>query len=334
MAANPPLRGLLAVNLGSPAAPTAPAVRRYLRQFLSDRRVVDVPRIIWWPILHLFILPFRSPRSAALYRRVWTPGGAPLIVRSRALADRLAERLEGEARVALAMRYGEPSIRAGLRELLDAGCNEIVLLPLFPQYAEATVGSVRAAVHDELARLAPRVSLRHVEPFPEDPAYLRALAARCRETAADGPPPSHWVWSFHGLPVRQVQRGDPYRVQCEATARALSRELGLAAQDWSLVFQSRFGPQEWLQPYAAEAVPALAARCPDLVIACPGFAADCLETTDEIGELLRESFLAAGGRSFRLVPCLNDDPAFADALAALARAAWAPPQPPSAAPSP
>lgn len=314
--------GVLVVNLGSPAAPTPEALREYLREFLSDRRVVTLSPLLWQPLLRLVILPRRAPASAELYRRVWTPDGSPLVAIGRRQVAALAARLGPGHPVRLAMRYGQPSLHQGLRELLAAGCRRIVLLPLFPQYAEATTGSVRAAARAELRRLDPAAELLDVPPWHEDRDYIAAVADRLRE-AASGGAPRHHVFSFHGLPQKVVDRGDPYAGHCTATARALAAELGLAADQWTQVYQSRFGPAAWLQPYADRAVPALAARHPRLVVACPGFVADCLETLDEIGHLLAQAFRAAGGEDFVLAPCANDHPRLIEALAGLAQRALA-----------
>lgn len=315
--------GVLLVNLGSPAAPTPEALREYLREFLSDRRVVTLPPLFWQPLLRLVILPRRAPASAELYRRVWTDEGAPLVAIGRRQAAALAARLGPGHEVRLAMRYGRPSLREGLRALLDAGCRRIAVLPLFPQYAEATTGSVRAAAREEARRLDPQATLIDVPPWYADPDYVAAVAARCREAAA-GRDLGHHVFSFHGLPQKVVDRGDPYAGHCDATARALAAALGLAEGQWTQVYQSRFGPAAWLQPYADRAVPALARRHPRLLVACPGFVADCLETLDEIGHLLAQSFRAAGGEEFVLAPCANDHPWLIEALAGLARRALAP----------
>lgn len=314
--------GVLAVNLGSPSAPTTEALREYLREFLSDRRVVTLPPLVWQPILRAFVLPRRAPRSAALYRRVWTAEGSPLVAMGARQVAALQRRLGPGFRVRLAMRYGQPSIHEGLAELLAAGCAPLVLLPLFPQQAEATVGSVRAAARAALSRLAPDATLLDVPSWPADPHYVAAVADRCRQAAA-GQRIEHHVFSFHGLPRRAVDQGDAYADQCAATARALADALALAPEQWSLVWQSRFGPVEWLRPYADEAVPALAARHRRVLVACPGFLADCLETLDEIGHLLAERFRAAGGEALVLAPCANDHPRLIEALAGLVERATA-----------
>ncbi len=312
--------GVLLVNLGSPAAPTPEALRDYLREFLSDRRVVTLPPLLWQPVLRGLVLPRRAPRAAELYRRVWTEQGSPLVATGRRQAAALAERLGPGYRVRLAMRYGQPSLQEGLRALLADGCHGIVLLPLFPQYAEATSGSVRAAAREQLERLEGAVPLLDVPEWPDDPDYVAAVAERCRAAAA-GKPVDHHVFSFHGLPRKAVERGDPYAGHCGRTAHALAAALGLHAGQWSLVWQSRFGPVQWLRPYADEAVPALAARHARVLVACPGFLADCLETLDEIGHLLAQRFRAAGGKELVLAACPNDHPRLIDALARLVRGA-------------
>jgi ferrochelatase len=279
---------------------------------------VDLPRAVWLPLLHLVVLPRRAPRSAELYRRVWGPDGSPLVHHTRAQAQRLAEHLGQGVHVAAAMRYGTPGLDEGLRTLLQAGIDVLVVVPMFPQAAGATTGSVRAAVEACLPGLPRRVPTAIVPSFPTHAGYLDALAACCRHALEAGPV-DHHVFSFHGLPERVVARGDPYRRECEATAAALAGRLGLSPDEWTLVFQSRFGPQAWLQPYADRAVPALAGRATRVLVATPGFTADCLETIDEIGGLLAERFVTAGGQELRRVPCLNEHPTWIAALADLVR---------------
>jgi len=317
MTAAPPT-GVLLVNVGSPSAPTAPAVRRYLREFLGDPDVVKLNRVVWWLLLNGIILPIRSPKSAKLYQSVWTEHGSPLIHNSRLQRDALQRELGSSFHVALAMRYGEPSIAQGLDELEARGCREFVLVPMFPQYSGTTTGTVEKAVKGALARRAGKLALRVVPPHFDDPGYIEAVATRIRESTA-GARVEHHVFSFHGLPERYVRDGDPYRDHCVATANALAQRLGLKEGEWSLVFQSRFGREPWLQPYAAEAVPALAKRYKALAVACPGFAADCLETLEEICEGLGHDFKAAGGESWTVAPCLNDHPRWIAALATLVR---------------
>jgi protoporphyrin/coproporphyrin ferrochelatase len=310
---------VLLVNVGSPEEPTPAAVRRYLGEFLGDPDVVELPRVLWWPLLHGVILPLRSRKSARLYQSIWTPRGSPLIDISKRQCARLAEELGPGFRVALAMRYGQPSIARGLDEIGASGCRRVLLVPMFPQWSRATSGSVESAVRAELARRREAPSLVTVPAWFDDTGYIDCLAERVMEAGFDST--WHLVQSFHGLPAESVARGDPYRSQCEATASALARRLSLSPQQWTLVFQSRFGRTRWLEPYAAELVPLLAQDHPRLLVTCPGFSADCLETLEEIDIRLRESFLAAGGERFVLVPCLNDQSLWIANLARLVRSA-------------
>ena len=308
---------MLLVNLGSPDAPEAAAVRRYLAEFLGDPAVVKMPRALWLPLLHLVILPLRGPKSARLYQKVWTSAGSPLIAISRAQRDALAAELGKSFRVALAMRYGQPSIASALAELRTASCREVVLVPMFPQYSGTTTGSVIDAVRAAIDE-PERERLRIATAFFDDPEYVASLAARVREHVVDAEI-DHYVFSFHGIPVRYAEAGDPYPVHCQRTAAALAKELQLSNERWTLVYQSRFGRERWLEPYAAELVPQLAAKHPRMAIVCPAFTADCLETLEEIRLQLGDLFRAAGGREWRVVPCLNDDPRWIRALAGLVR---------------
>lgn len=316
----PASTGVLVVNLGTPDSPATADVRRYLREFLSDRRVVDVNRALWWPLLYGVILPLRSPKSAHAYSKIWTSAGSPLLVESRKLTELLASELGPTHSVELAMRYGKPSVESGVRALVARGCERIVVLALFPQYCEATVGSVNAEVSRVVARLAKRPVLGFVQAWFEDGGYIAALRDSCRASAPADRPVSHWVFSFHGVPERYVERGDPYRDHCERTARALAASMGLNADGWTLAFQSRFGREPWLQPYVDLLVPSLARTHPRLGIVTPGFTADCLETLEEIGIRLRADFLAAGGEDLVVVPCLNGSANLARSLAARVRA--------------
>jgi ferrochelatase len=308
-------KGVLLVNLGSPAAPTPREVRRFLRQFLGDPRVVEVNRALWAFVLNVIILPFRCWKSAELYRSIWTQEGSPLIVHGRRLRELVALQLGDGFHVALGMRYGEPSLSQALSELEAQGCTDVVVLPLFPQYSNTTTGSVVA----EVARLALRErsqpSLAFVAPFYEHSLYIEALARRA-ETCDRG---DFTVFSFHGLPESYVKSGDPYLEQCGRTAWLLAERLGLERSEWELVFQSRFGDEPWLQPYLDEYVPALAPERRRVRVIAPAFAADCLETLEEIGIRLRSDFLAAGGDELIVVPGLNDDPAWVHAVVELVR---------------
>ena len=312
---SPPV--LLLVNLGTPAAPTAGAVRRFLRQFLHDRRVVELTRWLWCPLLEFLILPLRSPKVARKYAQIWTAQGSPLLAHSRALADAVQARLPA-MQVRLAMRYGEPSVAGELQAA--EGAERIVVLPLYPQYSGSTTASVHDAVGAELARWRRRPALRLLADYHLDAGWLDALAASVRE---------HWqmhgrgellLLSFHGLPVFQDRAGDPYAGQCRASAEALARRLGLREDEWQLAFQSRFGRAEWLQPYTMQTLEELARRGLRKVdVVCRGFAVDCLVTLEDIRVVKSDAFRAAGGEALRYIPALNAGAAHADALAAIAR---------------
>jgi ferrochelatase len=333
--------GVLMVNVGTPSSASVADVRRFLREFLSDPRVVEVPRALWLPLLHLVILPLRSRKSAHAYAQVWMEDGSPLAHFSRMQRDLLSARLGAGFVVELGMRYGEPSIARAVETLCAAGCERLVLLPMFPQYSRATTGSVSAetmrVVAERQARpglaglagLAALAALATVAPWFEDEGYIAALAesiaSAAAERAAMGRAIDHWVFSFHGIPRRYVEGGDPYRDHCERTAHALAARLDLDAASWSLTYQSRFGREPWLEPYTDVHVPLLARghangeRARRVLIAMPGFVADCLETLEEIGMRLAKSFRAAGGEELVVVPALNESPRLADALASLVR---------------
>jgi ferrochelatase len=310
--------GVLWTNLGTPAAPEPRAVRRYLRQFLTDRRVVDLNPLAWRLLLELVILPRRGRAAAQAYASVWTSDGSPLLAWSRRQAAGLARELGDGFRVEVAMRYGEPSIERAIDDLLAAGCARLVLLPAFPQYASATTGSAVAEAYRVLARRRVVPPLAVVPPYPEDPGYLDALAAVARAAVA-GRRIDHWVLSFHGLPVRYARAGDPYPEHCRSTALGLARRLGLTEGAWTLAWQSRFGREPWLEPATDRVAPERAAGGRALAVVVPGFTADCLETLEELGERLRHDVVARGGGEFVLVPALNDDPGFLRALAGLVR---------------
>lgn len=291
--------GILLVNLGTPEAPTAAAVREYLAEFLGDRRVVKIPRIIWLPILYGFILRTRPAQSAEKYQAVWTDEGSPLKVHTVRQAKLLRGLLgPGGARVEYAMRYGRPRIADAIAALRAAGCTRIVVLPLYPQYAESTTESVRDV-------LGPGV--RMIEDFHDHPAYIGALAAVVRRYWEYHERGEKLVMSFHGLPQKVVDAGDPYQKQCLETARLLAAKLDLDADRYLVTFQSRFGRAQWLQPYTEPTLVKLARDgVREVDVFCPGFVSDCLETLEELGIGAREAFLGAGGRMFRLIPCLNE----------------------------
>lgn len=312
---------VLLVNLGTPDAPTAPALRRYLREFLSDPRVVEIPRVVWWPILHGLILPLRPARSAAKYKSIWTPEGSPLAIWTEKQAKLLAGHLGERGHPVLvrhAMRYGAPSIAKQLDALKAAGATRILVLPLYPQYAGATTASTIDAVGHWARQTRHVPELRFVNQYHDDPGYIDALAHSVL---------AHWqahgratlVASFHGVPARSVALGDPYEAQCRETARLLGQRLGLRDDELIVCFQSRFGRARWLEPYTEPTLRRLAtAGISRVDVICPGFAADCLETLEEIAQEGRDAFLAAGGREFHYIPCLNDRPRWIAALGALA----------------
>jgi ferrochelatase len=321
MAAGPPRTGVLLVNLGTPEAPTAQAVRRYLSEFLSDPRVVELPRLLWLPLLHGVVLNVRPKKSAAKYAKVWTEEGSPLMVhtvrQAQLLRGFLGERYKPRPPVEFAMRYGRPSIGEALERLHAAGCESVTVLPLYPQYAASTTASVMDVVDDW--RTDRGLELHVIEQFHQDAGYLGALEALVRrfwETHNRG---AMLVMSFHGLPQRAVDRGDPYQRQCYATANGLAQRLALGEADYVVTFQSRFGAAKWLRPYTEPTLIELAKQGLGRVdVLCPGFVSDCLETLEEIGIVAREAFAAAGGREFGLMPCLNESPEWIEALAGIA----------------
>ena len=317
---------LLLINLGTPAAPEPGAVRRYLREFLSDPRVVEIPRVVWWPILHGVILRTRPRSSARKYASVWTEKGSPLLANSQQQAILLRGYLGDrglDLDVALAMRYGDPSVASVLRDLQQRRVRRVLILPMYPQYSAATTASALDAVFDELKSIRNLPEVRWVRSFHDDPGYIGAL----RQSVLD-----HWrrngaaplqggrlVISFHGVPRRTLDLGDPYHCECQTTARLLAASLGLSAKQYLVTFQSRFGRAEWLQPYTAPTLIQLARDGVKRVdVVCPGFAVDCLETLEEIAIEARADFLAAGGTEFGYIPCLNDAPAFMRALSDIA----------------
>ncbi len=308
------------VNLGTPDAPTPQAIRPYLEEFLSDRRVVDLPRWLWLPVLHGVILPLRPRRIAPLYARIWRADGSPLLAITRELGRALAAAL-APAPVAVAMRYGRPDLASGLDELRRAGVTRVVALPLYPQYSGTTTASVFDGVDAALARSGWQPGLARVEDYHADPAYIGALADSVRAHWATHGRGEHLLMSFHGIPQRYADRGDPYGRQCEATARALAAALQLREGEWHFAYQSRVGNAAWLGPYTDVVIPLLARRgVRRLDVVCPGFAVDCLETLDEVAIRYAQAFVAAGGEALRYVPALNAHPAHVAALARVARA--------------
>jgi ferrochelatase len=347
----PPV-GVLLSNLGTPEAPQAPQVRRYLRQFLSDPRVIDIPAPLRRTLLELVILPKRPAVSAAAYRKIWTDEGSPLLVQSQALRDAVAAALpEQQWKVVLGMRYGEPSLQSAWEQLVQAGCTRIVVLPLYPQYAASSTGSTLEVVYGIAAKAWNTPSLAVVPPFFADPRFIDAFGAVAEPVLASFAA-DHLLMSFHGLPERHLRKGDLsgthcfatpsccdaigpvnatcYRAQSYATARAIAARLGLEADRWSVSFQSRLGRTPWIKPYTDEVLPQLAARGKKrIAVMCPAFTADCLETLEEIGIRAQEDWKKAGGDELVLVPSLNATPRWVDAVLGMIREHAGPLSPPS-----
>lgn len=299
--------GVLLVNLGTPDAPTVPAVKRYLRQFLTDPRVIDLPRWQWLPLLNLIILPKRAPRVAKLYQQIWQTAGSPLLAISRRQQSALQQRFQNENQnvvVELAMTYGNPSISAALQRLYQQQVEHIILLPLYPQYSSTTTASVLDAFHQALQQQ------RHILPFEmifsyhDHPNYIAALSQSIQPYLQ---PDVHLLFSFHGIPQRYQQLGDYYAEHCQQTVDKVVANLALNANQWTMSYQSRFGKEPWLQPYTDETLTKLAQQgVEEIVVICPGFAVDCLETLEEIAVENRDIFLAAGGKQYQYIPALND----------------------------
>jgi ferrochelatase len=306
----PESTGVLVVNLGTPDAPTTSAVRRFLRQFLSDPRVVEYPRLLWWLILNLVILVIRPPRSAAAYRKVWTDQGSPLLFHSRAIVKKLRDRLTAISYtpivVELGMTYGEPSISNAIDKLLEKGARRIVVLPLYPQYSGTTTASVFDVVARKLGRLRWIPETRFINNYHDVPGYINALAASVRESWEVNGRGQKLLMSFHGVPESTLLNGDPYHCQCQKTARLLADELGLGEGDWTISFQSRVGREKWLAPYTDQTIKELGREGLSRVdVICPGFSADFLETQEEIAMQNAGFFSAAGGGSLHYIPSLN-----------------------------
>lgn len=318
----PARTAVLFCNLGTPDAPTPGAVRRYLAEFLGDRRVVEIPRTLWLPLLYGVILPLRSSKSAAKYASIWMPEGSPLKV----WTERQATRLQGwlgehghRVTVAYAMRYGNPSIASQLQALKEAGATRILVLPAYPQYSATTTASTIDAVGRWAAGTRHVPELRFVNRYHDDRGYLSALAASVQRHWQDNGRADHLVMSFHGVPERTLLLGDPYHCECLKTGRLLAQWLGLEDGGYSITFQSRFGKAKWVEPFTEPTLQALARKGVQRVdVVCPGFPADCLETLEEIAQEGRDAFLAAGGKAFRYIPCLNADDAWIGALGGIA----------------
>jgi len=316
--------GILLVNLGSPDAPTPSAVRKYLAQFLSDPRVIEANRFIWWFALHGVILRIRPPRSAKSYQKVWTEDGSPLIhfsrLQTQAIQKKLEDRFRGHVIADLAMTYGNPSIKSGLEALRKAGARRLLILPLYPQYSATTTAAVFDQVTDVLKGWRWLPDLRMINQYHDHPKYIEALANSIQKQWAANEHNGQkrgdlLLFSFHGIPQRYVDNGDPYFCHCQKTARLVAEKLALKAEEWKVVFQSRFGREAWLQPYCSltlQELPTSGVKSVDVI--CPGFAADCLETLEEIQMENKALFIEAGGETFNYIPCLNDNTDHIDAL--------------------
>lgn len=317
-----PATGVLISNLGTPDASTAQALRRYLGEFLWDPRVVDMPRWLWWPILHGVILRIRPARSAHSYEKVWTERGSPLLANSQrqaaALQNALKEYFKGPVVVALGMRYGTPSLKDAFDQLRAANAGRVLLLPLYPQYSSSTTASTFDAAAAILKKWKNIPELRLVKHYHDEPAYIRAVAESIRDNWRGREPGERLLFSFHGLPQRFLEQGDPYYYECHKSARLIAGQLQLADDQWKVSFQSRFGREPWLQPYTDHTLQewgAAGVRSVDVV--CPGFSADCLETLEEIAIQNRDLFLQSGGERYHYIPALNEHPAHIEALTAI-----------------
>jgi ferrochelatase len=315
--------GVLLVNLGTPDAPTPWAVRRYLREFLWDPRVVQIPRPLWFLILHFLILPFRPAKTARKYALIWRPEGSPLRFylerQAQLLRGYLGQRLKKPVPVVGAMRYGKPSIAAGLKELRERECDRILVIPLYPQYAGSTTASAEDALAKALKKWRPAPEVKVVQDFHNHSAYVKAIAKSVNDYWFKHGRPDRLLISFHGIPRAVVERGDPYEAQCLESGRLISAELGWMDQRTQVTFQSRFGAAEWLRPYTADTLAKLGSEGVERVdVICPGFASDCLETLEEIAIEGKARFKKAGGKDFHYIPTTNDTPAWMTALTIIA----------------
>lgn len=319
-----PRIGILLLNLGTPDAPTAPALRRYLKQFLSDRRVVEIPRLVWWPILHGIILNTRPAKSAEKYAQIWTPDGSPLLAHGQRQAKMLKGYL-GErgiaAEVEIGMRYGNPSVASALDALKARNCDRILVLPLYPQYAASSTASALDAVWQALQRMRNVPAIRTVRHYHDHPGYIGALAASVRDYWMKHGRPDKLLISFHGIPRRSLDLGDPYHCECQKTGRLLAEALQLEREQFQICFQSRFGRAEWLKPYLAPTLETLGKqRVGRVDVICPGFSSDCLETLEEIALEGKATFLGAGGSEYHYIPALNERNDWLHALSDIAHA--------------
>ncbi|MCU4676236.1 ferrochelatase [Catenovulum sp. 2E275] len=304
--------GVLITNLGTPAAPTKAELKKYLKQFLSDPRIVEAPRLLWWLVLNGVILNFRPARSAKAYQGVWTEQGSPLLVHTQAQQQKIAEKLNmdfgDKVVVEYAMRYGEPSVTATLDKLFEQGARQLLVLPLYPQYSATTTASTFDAIAQDFTQRRLLPDFKFISHYHDNPAYIQALADKVRAHWAQHGRADKLIFSYHGIPKRYVTNGDPYQAECYQTSALVADNLGLAENEFLTTFQSRFGREEWLKPYTDQTLKALPAKgVKSVQVICPGFSADCIETIEEIDEENREYFIEAGGETFEYIPALNAD---------------------------
>jgi ferrochelatase len=316
-----PRQGILLCNLGTPDAPRPAELRRYLKEFLSDPRVVEIPRLLWWMILNLIILRIRPRRSAKLYQSVWTEAGSPLMLYSqeqvRAVKQRLGEKY-GDIPVVLGMRYGNPSMASAIKQLTDQNVRDIIVLPLYPQYAGATTGSTFDAIAKTFTQLRWVPELQFINGYHKSEGYVQALCTTIKRHIDAHGQPDKLVFSYHGTPERYLKNGDPYHCFCHQTTRLVREKMGFDENQVMTTFQSRFGREPWLQPYTDKTLEQLPEDgVKHVAVICPGFSSDCLETIEEINMEARESFIDSGGEQFHYIPCLNDDPVHIDALVSI-----------------
>ncbi|MCG9545761.1 ferrochelatase [Vibrio sp. Isolate33] len=309
-------QGVLLVNLGTPDSATPAGVRRFLSEFLHDKRVVNLTRWLWCPILHGVILPIRSPKVAKLYQSVWMDDGSPLLVYSQRQAEKLEKKLEMP--VALGMTYGNPSLKTGIEQLMEQGVEDIIVLPLYPQYSGTTTAAVSDGLTKAFKQMPVIPSYRFVRDYYSHPSYAKALAESVRSHWDQNGKADHLVCSFHGIPKRLADEGDIYPQHCEATTKLLAAELGLSEEDITMTYQSRFGREEWLKPYTDETLESLPGKgIKKIDIMAPAFSVDCLETLEEISDQCKETFIEAGGSDFSYIMCLNDRDSHIDMMAEL-----------------
>ena len=301
-------KGVLIAYLGTPDSPDVLSVRRYLKEFLSDPRIIEVPKIIWWFVLNIFILNFRSFNSARLYKSIWTEGGSPLLVNCIKIKEKVQKSLPSNYQVALGMRYGNPSIKSALNELKEANCRDIEVITLFPHYSATTVGSIFDAVSTEIKSWRWVPSIKFLNSYHDNPLLIEILSERIKKSFDSQGKPDKLVFSYHSIPKKYFDSGDPYHCLCQKTSRLIAEKLSLDEKDYITAFQSRFGPSEWLKPYTSETMKSLPKEgIKSVQVVSPGFGVDNLETLQEIDIENKEYFEDAGGENFHYIPCLNDD---------------------------